>query len=716
MWFRCALSGEWTEGGALAKKVAASGPYGPTEGSRFERHAAAYELLGDSVISFDGTGRITGWNSASERLYGLAAKSARGRAIVQVLECAPSNWSSRLADSDEWTGEVERTTASGRRLMEVRWSAQRDALGVLTEVIEVGRAIGELVELRKVGVENSHRFENLFQALAVGFFETDFTTVGSELKKLRSSGVSDLRAHLRANPQYARHLMDSENVLDVNAAAVSLFSAEAAADLCGRRSSRLWPDESLEDWVEAVVAVMEKKPQFVCETKLRTLDGNLVDVLFTVAWSPESAKRGVMIVGVIDLGDRNRAYAELQRSEEKYRNLFDAMSVGFLEFDFRAADRLLTEYRLEGVADLESHLLERPDAMADLLDAIRISAINDRALQIFGVRESERMPSGMRWLWPPDGYAIVARAAHGRYHGRSLPPTDTRLRRLDGREIDVSFTAWADGARGSDRPVLCGIIDISDRVQAEQRLALVRAEFAHASRVSTLGELAASVAHEISQPLSAIITNGEIAARSLGRDAPSLDSLRLLNEHSLNAAKRAAGIVARIRSMAAPMAGRRTSLSMLEVAEESLSFVRHDLKQARVRATVRSSGTAPLVHGDRVQLQQIIVNLILNAVHAMEHTPPERRTIQLEVSGRLDETVLAIEDMGHGLQPGDEDRVFESFYTTKTTGMGIGLAVCRSIADAHGGSIEAIALPEGARFELKLPVPHVTSQDGTSTS
>jgi two-component system sensor kinase FixL len=276
---------------------------------------------------------------------------------------------------------------------------------------------------------------------------------------------------------------------------------------------------------------------------------------------------------------------------------------------------------------------------------------------------------------------------------------------VDGRVIDVAFTVWAEPERRSDQPVLCGIVDISERVAAYSRLEQVQAEFAHASRIATLGELAATVAHEISQPLTAISTNSETAVRMLDRDPPDMPFLRSLNRRTLDASQRAVGIVARIRSVASPAMPVRAALDLNEVVVEALPFVRNELQHAGISPKIVFAADLPRIEGDRVQLQQVVVNLVLNAVQAMQVTEPEHR--RLGITGLADDhgVRLMIDDGGPGLPAGEEQRIWESFYTTKSGGMGIGLAVCRSIIESHGGTIEAEGMAQGARFSIVLPIP-----------
>jgi signal transduction histidine kinase len=378
------------------------------------------------------------------------------------------------------------------------------------------------------------------------------------------------------------------------------------------------------------------------------------------------------------------------------------------EYDFAAADVLLDRYREEGVVDLADHLLAEPARMKEMIDAIQVTSANDRALEIFGIDREAQVATGAGWLWTPGGYPVVARAVAGRYMRNTMPPVDARIRRMDGRDVDVTFTIWAEPERRPDQPVLCGIVDISDRVESQQRLERVRTEFAHASRIATLGELAASVAHEISQPLSAVISNVEIGMRAIDRDPLDVALLTSLLRHTLSAGRRAADIVSTIRSVAAPTAPARALLMLSDVVQEALSFVNHELQHANVGYTVEFAPDLPCVTGDRVQLQQVVVNLVLNAAQALQSVPEERRRLVLTTSLEGEFVELAVEDTGGGFPVEHEQKLFDSFYTTKPAGMGIGLAVCRSIAESLGGTIKAVSLPAGARFVVSIPVAERT--------
>lgn len=220
-----------------------------------------------------------------------------------------------------------------------------------------------------------------------------------------------------------------------------------------------------------------------------------------------------------------------------------------------------------------------------------------------------------------------------------------------------------------------------------------------------LGELATSIAHEVNQPLSAIVTNAETSLRWLSRDDPNLAKIGQLTERIARSARHASDIVQRIRGMAAPRPPEPTRLDMNDVVDEALLFVRHDLEARSIGLSHDRGAHLPLILGDRVQLQQVVVNLLVNSIQALNQDGVRNARINLETRAGDDGVLsFSIHDNGPGIAPEDLDRVFTGFFTTKEEGMGIGLAICQSIITAHGGTIVASNDPRGgALFRFTLP-------------
>jgi C4-dicarboxylate-specific signal transduction histidine kinase len=294
-----------------------------------------------------------------------------------------------------------------------------------------------------------------------------------------------------------------------------------------------------------------------------------------------------------------------------------------------------------------------------------------------------------------------------RFRGETNFEEETRMVTWDGRVIDVLFITARVGPINDLEVSLVGTIDISQRVRAQERLQQVQAEFAHAARVSVLGELTASIAHEVNQPLAAIATNGAAGLRWLNRANPDVAEARAAIENMVADTRRAANIVARIRGMASRSTPEQSFLSLDDVIREALLFLRHEMESHAVTILHHPDPAAPQVLGDRTQLQQVIVNLAINAMQAMTQAGAENRKIVIGTV-TLDSSTLccSVQDNGPGIGAEHVGRLFESFFTTKDSGMGMGLPICRSIVEAHGGliNVDGKSADGGARFWFTLPI------------
>ncbi len=247
--------------------------------------------------------------------------------------------------------------------------------------------------------------------------------------------------------------------------------------------------------------------------------------------------------------------------------------------------------------------------------------------------------------------------------------------------------------------------DIEDRKRAEQALLDTQTELAGVARLTTMGELAASIAHEVNQPLAAIVTNANACLRWLGSGRPNLQETREAVERIVEDGHRASDVIRRIRALLAKSATPPSPQDVNQVVHQALAFVRDRLSANRVVVRTNLSGHLPPVRGDRVQLQQVVLNLLINAIEAMAGVADRRRTLQIRSD--VDErhrVVVSVRDTGAGIAAGDTDRLFDPFFTTKPDGMGLGLSISRSIVEAHGGELWAAADEgEGATFAFALP-------------
>jgi C4-dicarboxylate-specific signal transduction histidine kinase len=232
-----------------------------------------------------------------------------------------------------------------------------------------------------------------------------------------------------------------------------------------------------------------------------------------------------------------------------------------------------------------------------------------------------------------------------------------------------------------------------------------RQELARANRQLTMGAMSASIAHEINQPLAAIVANGNAGLRWLARDTPDIEEARAAFKRIVDDGNRASQVIASVRAMFGKNGGEKTEIDLNELICKVLAVMHAEMESQRISQQIELSAGLSQVVGDRVPLQQVLLNLIMNAIEAMAAVTDRPRL--LSVTSEIYETqhiLIKVQDSGTGIDSADMDRIFDAFFTTKPTGMGLGLALCRSIVEAHGGRLWAsAAVPHGSIFNVVLP-------------
>jgi signal transduction histidine kinase len=242
-------------------------------------------------------------------------------------------------------------------------------------------------------------------------------------------------------------------------------------------------------------------------------------------------------------------------------------------------------------------------------------------------------------------------------------------------------------------------------LRAEEALRQAQAELAHANRVMLVGEMTASIAHEINQPLTGVVANSGTALRYLAAQTPNLEEARQYLGLIARDGKRAAEVIRRIRSLVKKMPPRRDLVDMNEAIREVIALTQNELQRSSVTLRTRLSSGLPLVPVDRIQLQQVILNLLVNAVEAMNEVGDRPRELAVSSGSESNDVFVEVRDSGPGVDPANLDRLFQPFFTTKPTGMGMGLSISRSIVEAHGGRLWATPNdPHGVVFRFTLPI------------
>jgi C4-dicarboxylate-specific signal transduction histidine kinase len=283
-------------------------------------------------------------------------------------------------------------------------------------------------------------------------------------------------------------------------------------------------------------------------------------------------------------------------------------------------------------------------------------------------------------------------------------PFETVDLHRSGRRILVEVTNTPIFDQGH-KLVLSVVRDVTERKRAAEALQQMHEQLAHANRVATMGQLTASIAHEIAQPIGAVYNRANAAINFLNRDPPDLEEVREAISRIADAADRAREIIVRIRDQVKKTPPQKDCFDLNDAIEEVLLLASNAITKDAIAVQTGFAKGLPPVQGDRVQLQQVALNLILNAMEAMRSVDDRSRKLQITTQeNEAGDVLVTVCDTGPGIPPENLERVFDSFFTTKSSGMGIGLSICRSIVEAHGGSLRASANEaRGATFQFSLP-------------
>jgi signal transduction histidine kinase len=542
------------------------------------------------------------------------------------------------------------------------WTAAEEAL-----FQEIGRrladALASMSIVRRLR-ESEERYRTIFESARVSIWEEDFSRAKAAIDDLKAQGVRDFRAYFAAHRDVVRRLDGLVRVVDVNDATVKLFGAGSKTELLASLDRLRTPDTRA-TFVDVLVDIAEGRTSREGEIVVQNLQGQRVNVLFAISFPPAATGFARLLITMIDVTRR-------QHAEHLAAQVFESS----------------------------------PDRVAIIGRDYRLRRVNPVFERHWGIPATRALRLTVADVVGQDMFEHTFRPHFERCFA--------------GEE--VSFTAWIpypSGRRymaltytplrlGSDDvgAVLMISRDLTDHMAAVEALQLAHAELAHVTRVTMLGEMMASIAHEIKQPLAAMVADANASLNWLAAPTPDLERAREALEAIIADGHRAGDVIQRIRQLATRSGPQKVPVEVNDVIRDIVPLIDSEVRGHDVDLRLDLTPAPTPVAADRVQLQQVVINLALNGIEAMSTTQGRPRELVIRSQRRDGDVVVAVQDAGVGIDPDSVDQLFNAFFSTKPGGMGMGLSISRSIIEQHGGRLWATANPRyGATFSFALPVP-----------
>ncbi|MBC3941920.1 sensor histidine kinase [Sphingomonas albertensis] len=390
-------------------------------------------------------------------------------------------------------------------------------------------------------------------------------------------------------------------------------------------------------------------------------------------------------------------YAAMQVSESRYRSIFNELAVGIWEHDFTTVQAALSELRSRGVFDLRRYIEDNPSFVAEARRMVRITDVNATAMTMMGVHSQAEFFSHLSDFLPEtdDTFAECLIAIDER---RALFIAETMVQPRRGDPIDVIVMFSLSGS-GPLARVPGSVLDVSQRKRLEMQMARTRADLAQVQRASALGAMTASIAHEINQPLAAISGYTDAACRWLRRDPPAIEEVDAALKGLVSAVDHAGQVVQRVRALVGNARTETQPVDLNDVIREAASLFERGATEGSARIVLEPEPDPVVCEADPILLKQLLVNLVTNAIQAMHLMRPTDRVVTLCVRRTGTHASIAVEDNGPGWDI-DRDSAFQTFYTTKAEGMGLGLSICKATMESLDGAIELGTTDQGGASVL----------------
>jgi PAS domain S-box-containing protein len=412
-----------------------------------------------------------------------------------------------------------------------------------------------------------------------------------------------------------------------------------------------------------------------------------------------------------DITARHQADLEIRRSEARSRHIFQATGVSIWECDFSAVKARTSELYRSGVTDMGRYMVENPSFVREAIDLTRVKDVNDATLAMFGASSKSEIIGPVSRVWPTESETSFAGSIVAAIANVPRFVTEVTLCKLDGTRIDVLFSTAFPPESSARDSIFVAVSDLTARNEAQAALQATQLDLAHATRLTALGELTASIAHEVNQPLAGVLSNAQASLRWIRRPEPQIDQAVRSLEAIVEQTRRAGAIIQGIRSLAKKQAPVVQGFDLGALVRETLDLLRAELKRHETELSFEAAQQPLVVSADRVQIQQVIINLVINGLQAMDALAPSARRLIVACDAADERARVAVTDQGPGISSEIAGNLFTAFVTTKPDGMGLGLSVCSSIMARHGGRIWADAGAEGgACLRFSLPITSTSEQ------
>ncbi len=614
---------------------------------------------------------LVNWSEQSNRIFGLAPNEGpvpiaryqelvhpddRPRIMAAVAEA--------LAGSKRYDVEYRIVRPNGEvRIIHSQGDVTKDESDRPRRMFGTVQDITERKQAERALQESAQRYRYIFESTGVSIWEEDFSGIHAAIEELKAKGVRDFPQYFAAHPEFVQQAISMVKIVDVNDVTVRLFAAKSKDELLESLHNVFVP-ETREIFVGQLIAIAEGRTSFGAEVDLQTLKGDRRTALITMTLPPPPTRFDSVLVTLTDITERKRAE---YLTGHVFESSPDGMSI------------VGRDYRYQRVNPVYERFWGMPGRMLGMHVA-EILGMED--FEQRGKPDLDRCFAGeeinhAEWVPTPSG---------PKYTAISLSPL-----RPDGQRVDAALVI----AR-----------DLTDHMRASEALREAQTELAHVNRVTTMGQLTASIAHEVSQPIAATVANAHAALRWLDAQPPDQEEVRLALDDIIKDGKRAGDVIGHIRAIVRNVPPRHDRLDINEAILDVIDLTQSELVRKGISLQTEFARGLPSIRGDRIQLQQVILNLIMNAAEAMSDASEQSRDLLIATAEDKPGGVrVEVRDSGPGLSRESLERLFDPFYTTKRGGMGMGLSICRSIIEAHGGQVGATAnVPRGATFHFTLPV------------